>query len=338
MTFEYVPFFNQGLMSGQSKVGKVSGEPFSDYMRPTYALQQEAVMGASNRDQSIREFHHRHREHLNEVSDNGFFGYTVPTEYCGLGMCSLPDIEITHSQRRIATLCRSDKLACKSLKRLECLDEQFMPLFTQPKEGGEEVINFSTVSRGTVSEHPVRFLTPYIKVLPEQCLLDDIEYDKRVCTSKCIRDYFVKRLKSEKNTQRLSRYALFRGFVVSKLPVIPVGPTNRYMTKNDRCSIPFKQRNFSLRFDTRFDEPVLAPGERRNRAPIRHLRRDHHEMDLAEEMAADGEQLRDEMYAEEFEFAIHLPNLRHDDGEYNDVDHFFDRLDANLAEGGWEDR
>lgn len=299
--FRYVRFFNQGLMNGQSKVGKVSGEPFSDIMKPTYALQVEAVDGASNYDQAIKEFHHRHKDHLNEVSCDGFFGYTVPTEYYGLGMRGLPTTVVTRIQRRLAPYAQRDKLACKVMKRLECDDEQFSPIFTQPKQGGEEILNYSTVSKSTVSEHPPRFLTPYIKVMPEQCQLDDVEYEKRICTSRCIRKELLKRLKSE-HTRAVTSHALFRGFVTNLHALIPVKRcklTDTLQSTNTRaeiatwhildtrCTIPFKQRNFSIRFDTR-REPVPVPVVHRNRPrPLRNL--ELYPMDHDEEMAADFE-------------------------------------------------
>jgi len=261
-------------------------------------------------------------------------------------MCGLPTTVATKTQRRLAPYAQRDKLACKVMKRLECIDEQFAPVFTQPKLGGEEIINYSTVSKSTVSEHPPRFMTKYVKVMPEQCSLDDVEYEKRICTSQCIRKELLKRLKSEQ-TRAVSSHALFRGFVTNPHAIIYVRKcpdTNNILSTNTRsgiatwslvdtrCTIPFKLRNYSIRFDTR-GEPVPAPVVRREPRFPRNL--ELYPLDHDEEMAADAEEAAHGGDDDDAEYdLINRAFIPTEEAQQEAVDDFFRRAEERAR--SWE--
>jgi hypothetical protein len=103
--FEYTPFFNVGLMHGQSKVAKkpsIEGESGGTYQQ-LYSLQPEAVRGALNEERAIRRFHSIHREHLRHATANGFFSYHAPREFYGLGMVPSEKAQYSVTQRRVAS-------------------------------------------------------------------------------------------------------------------------------------------------------------------------------------------------------------------------------------------
>jgi hypothetical protein len=103
--FSYQPFFNTGLMHGQSKVARqpaCDGAYARQYM-PTYALQPRAVEGALNQERAIRRFFSVHREHLRKATADGFFSYHAPREYLGLGMIPSEKARFTYAQKRLAS-------------------------------------------------------------------------------------------------------------------------------------------------------------------------------------------------------------------------------------------
>jgi hypothetical protein len=104
--FEYLPFFNVGLLHGQSKVAKrppVENEASSVY-QPLYSLQPEAVRGARNVQRAIKRFHSIHKEHLRHSSADGFFSYHAPREFYGLGMVGKEGSVYTKTQAMIANI------------------------------------------------------------------------------------------------------------------------------------------------------------------------------------------------------------------------------------------
>jgi hypothetical protein len=104
--FEYLPFFNPGMLYGQSKVAKkpsVEGESGGTY-QALYSLQPEAVSGAQNRERAVRRFNSIHREHLKHASANGFFSYHAPRELYGLGMVPTEKAQYTMTQRIVANI------------------------------------------------------------------------------------------------------------------------------------------------------------------------------------------------------------------------------------------
>jgi len=105
--FDYCPFFNTGLMHGQSKVA--SQMPIetdeSQVFKALYTLQPEAVKGAQNRERAVRRFHSVNREHLRLVSANGFFSFHAAREFYGLGMVPSEKAQYTKFQRIIANVC-----------------------------------------------------------------------------------------------------------------------------------------------------------------------------------------------------------------------------------------
>jgi hypothetical protein len=104
--FEYCPFFNTGLLHGQSKVAKkpsVEGESGGTYQQ-LYSLQPEAVHGAFDTERAVRRFHTIHREHLRHASANGFFSYHAPREFYGLGMVPSEKAQYSVTQRRVANV------------------------------------------------------------------------------------------------------------------------------------------------------------------------------------------------------------------------------------------
>jgi len=102
--FDYVPFFNTGLMHGQSKVAKrapVENEESSKF-QPLYSLQPEAVEGALDLERAVRRFHTVNREHLSFASNGGFFSHHAPREFYGLGMVPTKNATFTPFQTRVA--------------------------------------------------------------------------------------------------------------------------------------------------------------------------------------------------------------------------------------------
>jgi hypothetical protein len=104
--FEYLPFFNTGLLHGQSKVAKrpaCEGASGGTY-QPAYSLQPEAVRGAQNQERAIRRFHSVHREHLRHCSADGFFAYHAPREFYGLGMIPSAKARFTRTQQIVCNV------------------------------------------------------------------------------------------------------------------------------------------------------------------------------------------------------------------------------------------
>jgi hypothetical protein len=117
--FDYRPFFNTGLMHGQSKVA--SQMPIetdeSQVFKALYTLQPEAVKGAQNCERAVRRFHSVNREHLRLVSANGFFSFDAAREFYGLGMIPSEKAQYTKIQRIIANVCIQSGLElCKQGK------------------------------------------------------------------------------------------------------------------------------------------------------------------------------------------------------------------------------
>jgi hypothetical protein len=196
--FEYIPFYNQGLMSGQSKVGKVSGVPFSDFMMPTYALQPEAIAGANDRQNALAEFAHRHREHLEEVTGEGLLSQHAPVEYGGLGMSSGDKDVYTIKQRKFARVAQDDALNGRSVRRPQCMDDVQVPFFSTPVLRGPLRVDRESVGRSGPSDAIFRFFTPYAKVSSGLDELDDSGYAiSRVTNVKDVVKYYHFALKSK---------------------------------------------------------------------------------------------------------------------------------------------
>jgi hypothetical protein len=192
--FKYIPFFNQGLMSGQSKVGKVSGRPFADSLAPTYSLHREAIAGATNTEAALASFFHRNREHLDEISDKGFFSFHAPVEYGGLGMWEGKRDVLTHTQRRIAYVCQTNAIAGIVLRRPQCLDDKQKPYFSHAPVHGPIQLDRGAVRKKSVRElKSPSMLSPFVTEMGA----DDVGFDResRVCTAREVTRYYRKRLR-----------------------------------------------------------------------------------------------------------------------------------------------
>jgi len=101
--FERMPFFNVGLLHGQSKVASSPQVVGGTSFQPLWALQPEAVAGARDRERAVKRFNSIHREALNRASASGFFSHALPPQYLGLGMVPCEKTVYTFTQRCIAT-------------------------------------------------------------------------------------------------------------------------------------------------------------------------------------------------------------------------------------------
>jgi len=97
------PFFNVGLMHGQSKVAKSPTVLGGNVFQPLYSLQPEAVRGARNQSRAVKRFNRIHREHLRFASADGYFSHHLPECYLGLGMTGCEKSEVSVSQRRLCS-------------------------------------------------------------------------------------------------------------------------------------------------------------------------------------------------------------------------------------------
>jgi hypothetical protein len=111
-SFKPIPFFNVGLLTGQSKLtGRESARKL-----PLNATWDEVCSGALDESRAFRRFVHYNREHILEQSNYGEFNLFVPTYRGGLGMrvprgWSGPagesaDWHITSFQQRFASLLK----------------------------------------------------------------------------------------------------------------------------------------------------------------------------------------------------------------------------------------
>jgi hypothetical protein len=245
-----MPFFNQGLMSGQSKVGKVSSKPFSDCMLPVYALQKEAVEGANHREEALAQFYSRNKESLDEVSQKGYFSFHSPTEYAGLEMTHGKRDTVTYTQRKIARIAESDALRGFSVRRPECLDDKWKPYFSHRPVHGPTTLHYSSLRR---VEYPQisspQILTPFIESMYGDV---DPEGESRVCTSRDLRRYYQKRIKRERPIM-VSANKISRGFTVLSPPSIrpeEIGISNDIWKE---CETPRNGLKFrGIKYQSRF--------------------------------------------------------------------------------------
>jgi hypothetical protein len=210
--FDYVPFFNQGLMSGQSKVGDKSGKPFMSHLQPRnqydidyaplYALHKGAILGASNTENALAEFYHRNKAHLNLVSVDGFFSFHAPVEYGGLGMVPGKRDKLTISQRRVAKVAQSHALEGFEFRRPECLDDFERPYFTDPDQGiARQMVRSSRRGLYCRDQPTVKYLTPYVTNFANEPISVDFNRRSRCCESSRIKAYYSRKLRRDKKRE-----------------------------------------------------------------------------------------------------------------------------------------
>jgi hypothetical protein len=111
--FEYCPFYNTGLMFGQSKVSKTRFNAAGRKHMPVYALQPEAVRGALNVDRAIHRFEQVHAEEIDNACGAGWsagklhgrlFDPYLPVCFYGLGMTAPNGYQYGVRARQIAYL------------------------------------------------------------------------------------------------------------------------------------------------------------------------------------------------------------------------------------------
>lgn len=116
-SFKRIPFFNTGLLTGQSKL---TGRD-EVRMMPLPAVFNEVVPDARDQARAFRRFMHYHKDQIDAWTNHGNFNLFLPVWRGGLGM-RIPDghkFSITSFQRRLATLIQE--------KREECIKEGRLP-------------------------------------------------------------------------------------------------------------------------------------------------------------------------------------------------------------------
>jgi len=97
--FEFVPFLNVGLLTGQSKL---TGRQ-ADRLLPLKDIFEVVVEGAFNKERITKRFIHYHLERILEETDGGRYNLFIPTELGGLGLRPPENFKITSFQQRFAS-------------------------------------------------------------------------------------------------------------------------------------------------------------------------------------------------------------------------------------------
>jgi hypothetical protein len=264
-----IDFFNQGLMNGQSKVGKVSNDPRYTINQPTYELQPEAVSGANKFENACKEFYWRHYKHIQSYSCNSYFNPWFPREYMGLSLlgnaCNNTSKKIPRHQRKIATICRQSLRDGRSIERIENDDVIMKPVHKVIIAGNTNFIVTKSSVSTTYQPNPGHtIMTNYISTIR-----NDKEFDED-------RGIFHERLNNHnlrhKFTRLLQKFTdkpmsvdnCLRGVTVQLF-----GPTiiaqsqleRRYGFKPENSSSKFKQdiRDIrKLRYDLKLDDNVCS--------------------------------------------------------------------------------
>jgi hypothetical protein len=229
-------------MSGQSKVGKVSSKPFADCMMPVYSLHREAIGGASCKQTALQEFYHRNKEHLDEVSQKGYFSFHTPVEYGGLGMYEGENDTVTLTQRQIGRKCLLDATNGVQLRRPECLDDKKMPYFTCRPVHGPLVVKFGSTYRTEYPEiRAPQLLTPYI-----DNMFGDIDPDgeSRCCTARNLIKYYRNALRG-RSVRPIRRNMILRGYRLLRQPLELINKWDCPGEKRDLSDFKMKNLRFS---------------------------------------------------------------------------------------------
>jgi hypothetical protein len=114
--FRHIPFFNVGLLTGQSKL---SGRTETREM-PLPDVWNEVVQGACNEQRALKRFIHYMKEDVTKWTKSGDYNLFLPVWRGGLGFIKPKDysFHITSFQQRIGGLIRLKQLEAYNLGRL----------------------------------------------------------------------------------------------------------------------------------------------------------------------------------------------------------------------------